>query len=597
MQTARAPARSRRLPSVPWPRRCFPRSTTSGRPLPSCARASHPRTRSASPAAWTASTASSSPPTPARASPSASHSPSTGELPMRRPTRPTTGLWNHQDFMKLWTGQSISEFGTQISGLAIPWLAAVNLHVSPFLFSLLAVVGFLPFILFALPAGVWVDRLRRRPILIVGDAGRAALLVYIPIAWAGGWLEIYQLLVFSFLFGILTVFFDVAYQSYLPSLVERDDLVEGNSKLQTTAAAARRRRHRRRPTTLWSPHHRDHRAVRDRRRRGQLRRLDAVHAPHSQAGDASGRPCRKRATPEDVAGAEGRPPLRHTPPPSEVDRRVYGHLELLRADHLRDRPPLHAADIAPRLLLGRLRLRRSRDRLDHRRRGVGALPAPRRRDRAHDLDELPPLLDRGSRVPARTPRLCRAASLHRDARDRLRRHGLQHRPGELPAGAPPAAPARPHERDDALDRLGHDPARRPPRRRTRPVDDPADGPLGRRHRQHRRLPARRAHLRPHDQGDPAAGGRADDDGGRRSRGARRADDTTRRCRSCGRLASGRAATSGATAASSSSGRQTPSASSARASACSRCRSPRCSSCTQARSRSHCCAQPPFFRSS
>jgi MFS family permease len=157
---------------------------------------------------------------------------------MRKPTRPTTGLWNHQDFMKLWTGQSISEFGTQISGLAIPWLAAVNLHVSPFLFSLLAVVGFLPFILFALPAGVWVDRLRRRPILIVGDAGRAVLLAYIPIAWAGGWLEIYQLLVFSFLFGILTVFFDVAYQSYLPSLVERDDLVEGNSKLQTTVSAA-----------------------------------------------------------------------------------------------------------------------------------------------------------------------------------------------------------------------------------------------------------------------------------------------------------------------------------------------------------------------
>src|SRR3954453_8783514 len=238
MQTARAPARSRRLPSVPWPRRCFPRSTTSGRPLPSCARASHPRTRSASPADWTASTASSWPPTPARASPSASHSPSTGELPMRKPARPTTGLWNHQDFMKLWTGQSISEFGTQISGLAIPWLAAVNLHVSPFLFSLLAVPGFPPFLLSALPPGVWVDRLRRRPILIVGDAGRAVLLVYIPIAWAGGWLEIYQLLVFSFVFGILTVFFDVAYQSYLPSLVERDDLVEGNSKLQTTVSAA-----------------------------------------------------------------------------------------------------------------------------------------------------------------------------------------------------------------------------------------------------------------------------------------------------------------------------------------------------------------------
>ncbi len=157
---------------------------------------------------------------------------------MRKPTRPNSGLWNHRDFMKLWTGQSISEFGSQISALAIPWFAAVSLHVSPFEFSLLAVLGFLPFILFALPAGVWVDRLRRRPILIFGDAGRAVLLAYIPIAWFGGWLEIYQLLGLSFAIGILTVLFDVAYQSYLPSLVERDDLVEGNSKLQTTVAAA-----------------------------------------------------------------------------------------------------------------------------------------------------------------------------------------------------------------------------------------------------------------------------------------------------------------------------------------------------------------------
>jgi MFS family permease len=157
---------------------------------------------------------------------------------MPRPKRPTTGLWNHQDFMKLWTGQSISEFGSQISALAIPWFAAVSLHASPLEFSLLGVLLFLPFILFALPAGVWVDRLRRRPILIVGDAGRAVLLAYIPIAWFGGWLDIYQLLGIQFALGILTVFFDVAYQSYLPSLVERDDLVEGNSKLQTTVAAA-----------------------------------------------------------------------------------------------------------------------------------------------------------------------------------------------------------------------------------------------------------------------------------------------------------------------------------------------------------------------
>ena len=73
---------------------------------------------------------------------------------MRRLRRPSGGLWNNTDFVKLWSGQSISEFGSQISGLAIPLLAATQLHASPFAFSLLGVLGFLPFILFALPAGV-----------------------------------------------------------------------------------------------------------------------------------------------------------------------------------------------------------------------------------------------------------------------------------------------------------------------------------------------------------------------------------------------------------------------------------------------------------
>jgi MFS family permease len=88
----------------------------------------------------------------------------------------TGRLWSHADFLKLWTGQSISELGSQVSQLAIPWLAAVDLHANPIEFSLLGVLGFLPFILFALPAGVWVDRLRRRPILIASDTARAVLL-------------------------------------------------------------------------------------------------------------------------------------------------------------------------------------------------------------------------------------------------------------------------------------------------------------------------------------------------------------------------------------------------------------------------------------
>jgi MFS family permease len=150
--------------------------------------------------------------------------------------RPQGALWSHRDFMKLWTGQTISEFGSQISNLAIPLLAAISLHATAFQFSALGVLNFLPFILFALPAGVWVDRLRRRYILIVGDAARCVLLGLIPVLWALGVLQMWHLLVLSFVIGIFTVFFDVAYQSYLPALIEREDLVDGNSKLQLTVS-------------------------------------------------------------------------------------------------------------------------------------------------------------------------------------------------------------------------------------------------------------------------------------------------------------------------------------------------------------------------
>ena len=155
---------------------------------------------------------------------------------MRKPRRPAGGLWWNADFLKLWTGQSISEFGSQVSQLAIPWLAAVGLHASAFQFSLLGVLGFLPFILFALPAGVWVDRLQRRPILIFGDASRAVLLALIPILWATHTLRMWHLLALQFVIGIFTVFFDVAYQSYFPSLVEREQLIDGNAKLQLTVS-------------------------------------------------------------------------------------------------------------------------------------------------------------------------------------------------------------------------------------------------------------------------------------------------------------------------------------------------------------------------
>ncbi|MGH6742009.1 MAG: MFS transporter, partial [Bradyrhizobium sp.] len=129
-------------------------------------------------------------------------------------------------------------FGTQVSVLAIPLIAAVFLNVSPFEFGLLGTIEFLPFVLISLPAGVWVDRLRRRPILIIGDVGRGIALLSIPIAFELNALTIWQLYAVGFINGCLTVFFDVAYQAYLPALVERDDILEGNSKLEISRSSA-----------------------------------------------------------------------------------------------------------------------------------------------------------------------------------------------------------------------------------------------------------------------------------------------------------------------------------------------------------------------
>ena len=111
-------------------------------------------------------------------------------------------------------------------------------RVTPFEFGLLGTIEFLPFILLSLPAGVWVDRLRRRPILIVGDLGRALRWPLDPDRVRAQCLTIWQLYVVGFVNGCLTVFFDVAYQSYLPSLVDRDDILEGNSKLEISRSGA-----------------------------------------------------------------------------------------------------------------------------------------------------------------------------------------------------------------------------------------------------------------------------------------------------------------------------------------------------------------------
>jgi MFS family permease len=151
---------------------------------------------------------------------------------------PAGGLWRQPDFVKLWSAETVSQLGTQFTFLALPLAAIDTLHASAFEVATLQTAEFLPFLLVALPAGVWVDRMRRRPILVVGDLTRALLLGSIPVAYALGELTVGQLYVVAFLLGIATVFFDVAYQSYLPSLVEREQLIDGNAKLEVSRAGA-----------------------------------------------------------------------------------------------------------------------------------------------------------------------------------------------------------------------------------------------------------------------------------------------------------------------------------------------------------------------
>jgi MFS family permease len=148
------------------------------------------------------------------------------------------GLWRHRDFMRLWTGQTISVFGSTITREALPLTAILTLGATPAQMGLLGAAGTVPLLLIGLFAGVWVDRMRRRPLMIAADLGRAVLLLSVPITYLLGDLSMIQLYVVAVLAGILTVFFDVAYQAYLPALVERGHLVEGNSKLGVSDSVA-----------------------------------------------------------------------------------------------------------------------------------------------------------------------------------------------------------------------------------------------------------------------------------------------------------------------------------------------------------------------
>jgi MFS family permease len=145
-------------------------------------------------------------------------------------------LLHHRDFLLLWGGQTVSEVGSAITLLALPLLALVTLDATTFEVGALMACTQLAFLLVALPAGAWVDHWRKRRVLICGDWGRVALLASIPVAKAFDVLTMPQLYVVALLTGVLTVFFDVAYMSYVPELVEGEQLVDANGKIGASQA-------------------------------------------------------------------------------------------------------------------------------------------------------------------------------------------------------------------------------------------------------------------------------------------------------------------------------------------------------------------------
>ncbi len=148
------------------------------------------------------------------------------------------GALARPDFRRLWIGETVSQLGSMVSDLALPLVAILLVHASTFEVGALSASQTVPFLLVGLPAGAWVDRLPKRSVLICADLVRAVALGSIPLAALMHVLTIGQLFAVAVVAGVGTVFFDVAYQSYLPELVARDEVVDGNAKLQISESVA-----------------------------------------------------------------------------------------------------------------------------------------------------------------------------------------------------------------------------------------------------------------------------------------------------------------------------------------------------------------------
>jgi len=163
-------------------------------------------------------------------------------LPVPSQDAPATAghpsFFMHRAFAFLWLGQTISEFGSMITGSALQLLAVLVLGASSAQMGLLAFFSSLPILAFGLLTGVLIDRLPRRPLMIVADVSRALLLFLVPLAALAGWLHMTQLYIVTLLLSSFSFCFTIAQRSFLPSILQKEQLLEGNSKLSTSSALA-----------------------------------------------------------------------------------------------------------------------------------------------------------------------------------------------------------------------------------------------------------------------------------------------------------------------------------------------------------------------
>jgi MFS family permease len=154
------------------------------------------------------------------------------------PTLPLAGLVQHEGFLRLWSAQAVSALGSQISLLALPLTALLVLHAKPYEVALLATAGSLPTLAVGIPAGVWVDRVRRRPVMVTADLARAAMLASLPAAYALGSLTLPQLYFVAVVNGGFSTLFEIASQAYLPCVVTRAQLIDANAKFEISRIVA-----------------------------------------------------------------------------------------------------------------------------------------------------------------------------------------------------------------------------------------------------------------------------------------------------------------------------------------------------------------------